>query len=125
MIDWRESFGSSKEIGDVYYDLGKIWHSLPINGKSVLNEMYEINYTENEAIINFYFKSNLLEFYKVFEKYCEGVTYDWSTICLVGILHYLNICTLYDNFQGGRYGEFLFLLGKLMLTKHLKGDEVI
>ena len=85
--------------------------------------MYEINYTENELIINFYFKSNLL-FYKVFEKYCEGVTYDWNTICLVGILH-CNICTLYDNFQGGRYGEFLFLLGKLMLTKHLKGDEVI
>ena len=125
LIDWRESFGDSKEIGDVYYDLGKIWHSLPINGKSVLNEMYEINYTEDEAKINFYFKSNLLEFYKVFEKYCEEVTYDWNTICLVGILHYLNICTLYDNFQGGRYGEFLFLLGKLMLTKHLKGDEVI
>lgn len=125
LIDWRESFGNSKEIGDVYYDLGKIWHSLPINGKSVLNEMYEINYTEDEAKINFYFKSNLLEFYKVFEKYCEEVTYDWNTICLVGILHYLNICTLYDNFQGGRYGEFLFLLGKLMLTKHLKGDEVI
>ena len=25
LIDWRESFGSSKEIGDVYYDLGKIY----------------------------------------------------------------------------------------------------
>jgi len=35
------------------------------------------------------------------------------------------IIFLNDNFQGGRYGEFLFLLGKLMLTKHLKGDEVI
>ena len=39
LIDWRQTFGNNKKVGDLYYDLGKIWHSLPINGKSVLNEM--------------------------------------------------------------------------------------
>ena len=124
LIDWRQTFGNSKKVGDLYYDLGKIWHSLPINGKSVLNEMYSVSYNENKANINFYFKNNLLEFYKSFEKFSKE-NYDWDIICLIGILHYLNICTLYDNFQNGKYGEFLFLLGKLMLTKFLKGEEVI
>ena len=86
--------------------------------------MYSVSYNKNKANINFYFKNNLLEFYKSFEKFSKE-NYDWDIICLIGILHYLNICTLYDNFQGGRYGEFLFLLGKLMLTKYLKGEEVI
>jgi hypothetical protein len=28
LIDWRESFGDSLEIGDLYYDLGKLYHAL-------------------------------------------------------------------------------------------------
>ena len=35
------------------------------------------------------------------------------------ILQYIGICSLYQNFHDGDYGEFLFLLGKLMLTEKL------
>ena len=44
----------------------------------------------------------------------------WENVELLGILHYLNICTLYDNFKGGKYGNFLFLYGKYLLTKYQK-----
>ncbi len=125
LIDWRQTFGKSKEVGDIYYDLGKIWHSLPINGKTILNEMYQVNYNETSAEVGYYFKSNLLKFYFKLKEFCDHNSYDWNVVTLVGILHYLNICTLYDDFQGGKYGEFLFLLGKLMLTKNLEGEEVI
>ena len=33
LIDWRESFGDDIDIGDFYYDLGKLYHGLLINGK--------------------------------------------------------------------------------------------
>jgi hypothetical protein len=32
---------------------------------------------------------------------------------------------LYDNFQNGEYGKFLFLYGKYLLTKHLNNAWLI
>ena len=31
LIDFRQNFGSMKDIGDIYYDIGKLWHSFYIN----------------------------------------------------------------------------------------------
>ena len=125
LIDWRESFGKSRQVGDIYYDLGKLWHSLPVNGRTILKNIYQVDYNDKVANVEYYFRSNLLEFYFVFKDFCEKNDYNWKIITLSGILHYLNICTLYGNFQGGKYGDFLFLLGKLMLTKNINGDEVL
>ena len=112
MIDWRQQFGDNLRVGDVYYDLAKLYHAILINGQTILKDMFDCKINGDIAEINFYFKSNLLEFYKYISKNFVKNDYKWfNTICLVGILHYLNICTLYDNFKGGRYGEFLFLYG--------------
>ena len=46
----------------------------------------------------------------VFEKFCKDYDYDWNTVELLGILQYFNICTLYDNFKDGRYGDFCFYM---------------
>ena len=81
--------------------------------------MYEYKIESDTASVNFYAKSNLIYFMGVFEKWCKDNDYNWECVELLGILHYLNICTLYDNFQNGDYGKFLFLYGKYLLTKHL------
>ena len=122
LIDWRETFGSSKEVGDVYYDLAKIYHALLINGNSILNGHYNYEVRIDKAYIDFYAKSNLIYFMNIFKQFCITKGYDWQSVELLGILQYLNICTLYNNFQEGKYGKFLFLYGKYLLTKHLKKD---
>jgi len=119
LIDWRDKFGTNVEVGDVYYDLSKLYHALLINGNSILKKMYDYNVSMDSASVSFYAKSNLVIFMNFFEKWCNENDYDWYTVKLLGILHYLNICTLYDNFQNGEYGRFLFLYGKYLLTKHL------
>ena len=119
LIDWREGFGNSKEVGDIYYDLSKLYHALLINGSSVLKGMYDYKTHSDSAQVHFYAKSNLVYFKTIFEDWCNENGYDWYNVELLGILHYLNICTLYDNFHNGKYGEFLFLYGKYLLTKHL------
>ena len=120
LIDWRDRFGSDVEVGDVYYDLSKLYHALLINGNSILKKMYDYQTHTNSASVSFYAKSNLVYFMNFFERWCDENEYDWYSVKLLGILHYLNICTLYDNFQNGKYGKFLFLYGKYLLTKHLK-----
>tara|TARA_Y100001963_G_scaffold83782_1_gene116104 strand:- start:241 stop:1914 length:1674 start_codon:yes stop_codon:yes gene_type:complete len=120
LIDWREGFGNNIEVGDVYYDLAKIYHALLINGSSILDGHYNYKVTGDEAYVDFYAKSNLIYFMNIFKQFCIDKGYDWKSVELLGILQYLNICTLYDNFQDGKYGKFLFLYGKYLLTKHLK-----
>ena len=71
----------------------------------------------------FYAKSNLVYFMDVFKKFCKDNDYDWNAVELLGILQYFNICTLYDNFKDGRYGNFLFLYGKYLLSKFLLRSE--
>ena len=123
LIDWRQSFGKSSEIGDVYYDLGKIYHAIMINGQSILKDMFSYERAGNSASVEFYAKSNLVYFVDIFKEFCDKHDYDWNNVELLGILQYFSICTLYDNFKDGRYGNFLFLYGKYLLAKFLSRSE--
>ena len=122
-IDWRESFGKSIEVGDAYYDLGKIYHALLINGSLIMKGCYSVQVSENEASIEYSIRSNLLRNIRELEKFCEENSLSWHQVKLMGILNYLNIACLYENFHNGEYGKFLFLLGKLLLAELLYEDK--
>ena len=64
--------------------------------------MYDYKVNGDSSEVNFYAKSNLIYFKTIFEDWCNKNGYDWYNVELLGILHYLNICTLYDNFQNGK-----------------------
>lgn len=123
LIDWRQSFGSSIEVGDVYYDLGKLYHAIMINGQSILKDMFNFKRSGYSVELNFYAKNNLVEFMKIFENFCNDYQYDWKRVQLLGILQYFSICTLYDNFKSGHYGNFLFLYGKYLLAKYQRNNN--
>ena len=119
LIDWRESFGNSLEIGDAYYDLSKLYHALLINGSDVNNKLYHIEINENKAFVFNHSRSNLLFLLDELKTFCEANNYSWENVKLLGILHYLSICSLYNDFHNGNYGKFLFLYGKYLLAKLL------
>ena len=123
LIDWRQNFGMNLEMGDVYYDVGKLYHAILINGQTILKDMFGFKRVGYSVDLNFYVKSNLVEFMNIFEKFCNDNDYDWSRVKLIGILHYFNICTLYDNFKQGQYGDFLFLYGKYLLAKYQRDNN--
>ena len=122
-IDWRESFGDSIKIGDVYYDLGKLFHALIISNSLIIKGGYDINIEEEEATFSYVIKNNLYNLLKMLKEFCVEKDYDYNHVQLTGILNYLNIASLYDKFDGGKYGSFLFLLGKYMLTKLLEKNN--
>ena len=59
----------------------------------------------------------------VFDLFFIREGYSWKKINLLGIIHYLNICVLYDSFREGMYGKFLFLYGKYLLSKFIKQEK--
>lgn len=117
LIDWRQQFGDSLKVGDVYYDLAKLYHAIMINGQTILQDMFDCKINGNEASVSFYAKSNLVFLNEIFREFCHKNDYKWINVELLGILQYFSICTLYDNFKDGKYGKFLFLYGKYQLTK--------
>jgi len=122
-IDWRESFGESLNKGDAYYDLGKLYHALEISNNLILNGNYEVDFSEDYAEIQYTLKNNLYEFSETLKDFCYTNKYDFGHVRLLGILNYLNIASLYDKFEDGKYGKFLFLLGKKLLTQHLEKNN--
>jgi len=123
LIDWRQRFGNSVEFGDVYYDLGKLYHAIMINGQTILKDMFSYNRVGGNVTLDFYAKSNLISFKDIFKDFCEDNEYSWSNVELLGIIQYFNICTLYDNFKEGKYGGFLFLYGKYLLAKFMRENN--
>ena len=129
LLDWRQRFGQSVEVGDVYYDLAKLYHALMINGQSILQDMFDYSvepfpdYSGDVASVKFYSKSNLVYFKDIFREFCKEYNYNWDNVELLGILQYFNICTLYGSFKDGKYGNFLFLYGKYLLSKFLSEER--
>ena len=117
LIDWRQQFGDSLKVGDLYYDLAKLYHAILINGQTILQDMFDCQITGFKADVSFYAKSNLVFLKEIFRDFCHRNDYKWFNVELLGILQYFSICTLYDDFKDGKYGKFLFLYGKYQLTK--------
>tara|TARA_R110002124_G_scaffold42874_1_gene131844 strand:- start:128 stop:715 length:588 start_codon:yes stop_codon:yes gene_type:complete len=127
LIDWRESFGDSITTGDIYYDLGKLYHGLVINGKLMLDSHYKMRYINKEAELSFLLKSNLVNLLFELKRFCCENNLCWKNVLLVGVLNYINIAPFYANDKNKNYSEFIFLLGKLLLSKHLfyGEDEIL
>ena len=113
LIDWRDTFGTSKKVGDIYYDLAKLDHALLVSGSIVRANLYNIQESEDEIILHFKQENNLVEFQNIFNKFISENNYDLFKVKLLNSLIYLNIASLYE----GKYSTFLYFLGQLKLNE--------
>lgn len=104
-IDWRDSFGSSVDSGDVYYDLAKMYGGLMIP-YDLMKDEDKINYKEGSYSINFSYpiSENLTKFKRVYEKWITQNGYDLNKVKLITGLIYLNMSPLHD----GKFGKMLW-----------------
>ena len=115
MIDWREDFGGSLDYGDIYYDLGKIYHSLIVTQKKIRDEKYFVSYEDDFAQYKFSKRRNLIKYLDQFEKFIENNNYNLYKVRIMSALIYLNIAPLHHH----PYSDLLFFHGKLTLSKLL------
>ena len=122
LIDWRESFNDDLKIGDLYYDLSKLYHGLIINGTIAKEKKFLVKIEKNKASISYVSKKNLIAFNKKLEQFCKKQKIDYEHIKLLGFLHYINIAEFYEKTEP-EYSKFIFLLGKLLMTEHLEKNS--
>ena len=121
LIDWREDFGGNLEYGDIYYDLGKIYHSLILTQKKIREEKYFVSYEDDFAQYKFSKRRNLINYLDYFKIFLKENNYDLHRVKLISALIYLNIAPLHHH----PYSDLLFFHGKLTLNNLLTEDNLI
>jgi NDP-sugar pyrophosphorylase family protein len=111
LIDWRHEFDTQLEYGDIYYDLAKLRHNIIFNHSNILNELFTIEYNNNEVIVDLKCNYFLINQLNDFEKFVNENNYDLKKIKLITSIIWLNMSPLYT----GKLSEFLFYFGKYNL----------
>jgi hypothetical protein len=118
-LDWRQDFGGSLTIGDVYYDLAKLLHGLIICHELIARDHFRVDWGEQEIRYDFHRKQALVECEHYFGHWLESAGYDIRKVRVLTALVYLNIAALHHY----PYGLLLFALGKSMLCREVGGDH--
>lgn len=117
MLDFRQNFGKTM-VGDVYYDIAKMWHSFIVNHEMVKKDLFMV---ENEDANHV-----KIDIHRTFvDTECERALVEWldksdvfnkDQADLMTAIIFLNIaaCHIYP------YSKFLFNLGKLMINNFYK-----
>lgn len=117
-LDWRQNFGGSLSIGDIYYDLAKLLHGLIMCHEIVAKDGYYIEWNENEIIYDFNRKKILVECENYYYKWLRNNGYDVKKVRMLTALIFLNIAALHHY----PYSLVLMALGKEMLQQCLEED---
>lgn len=111
-LDWRQNFGNSLSIGDIYYDFGKMLHGLIMCHELVAKEEYQIKWEGKEITYDFNRKQILIKCEDYYYKWLEKNGYDVNKVKLIAALIFLNIAALHHY----PYSLVLMALGKEMLS---------
>jgi hypothetical protein len=114
-LDWRQDFGGSLTVGDVYYDLAKLMHGIIVNHELIAKNHFQIDWTGDEIQFDFHRKHILVECERRFVEWLDTTCYDTRKVRTLTALIYLNIAPLHHH----PYGLFLYALGKYMLHSEL------
>jgi choline kinase len=116
-LDWRQDFGGSLAIGDIYYDFAKLLHGLIISHELIAQGRFTVEWRQREILYDFHRKQVLVECEQHFGQWLESEGYDRKKVYILTGLVYLNIATLHHY----PYSLLLFALGKSILFREMGG----
>ena len=115
LIDWRQDFGGSIDAGDMYYDLAKLNHNLILNHQVLVDNLYEIDYTDNIKC-DVYIKKSFLDCKTLFKKFCDDNGISYHSIEILSSIIWINMSHLHEH----PLDMFLYYFGKYNLFLNTK-----
>jgi len=113
LLDWRQDF-AGQVVGDVYYDLAKMYGGILMSYSS-MKDSNNFSCYVNKEIVTYNYKSNpkLDEFKLVYEQWIVDNGYDLEKIKTITSLIFLNMSPLHER----ELGDLLFFKSHQMLQK--------
>ena len=115
LIDWRQDFGKSLMVGDLYYDLAKIYGGMLIN----YSEIKKNNFYFYESKSDVFFRApkikNINKFKKIFFDMIISKGMEVKKVKILTGLIYLNMAPLHQH----PFDKLLFNYSKIILNEEL------
>ena len=120
LLDWRQDFAGLTEVGDLYYDLAKLYGGMIMSYPLIKDGMFSCDVSGKEAYYHFFVKSDLAEAREYYEQFLLEQGFDLEKIKIITSLIFINMAPLHH----APFDILLHSLGRSMLQKTLaKGDK--
>jgi choline kinase len=113
LIDCRQDFGGETRVGDMYYDLAKLNHSLYINNEVVLSNNFFSKPQGTGSKCGILRRDDFVAMEKVLEVFIADSGFDLKKVKLLMALIWLNMSPLHVH----PFDQFLFDYGRFSLWK--------
>jgi len=115
LLDWRHDFGGLVDVGDLYYDLAKLYGGMTISYPLVKEGMFSFNIDGKEARYHYHIKNDLLEARELYEDFLKKHNFDLRKVKILTSLIFLNMAPLHHE----PFDHMLYHMGRKMLYKSL------
>lgn len=116
LIDFRQNFGQMGEIGDLYYDIGKLWHSFYINDHMIKDGHFSIECVgENEYELDVHRSLVYTEYENILLHILREESVNIKLAELIMCVVILSFAALHTS----PYSRFAFYTGKYLLNRWL------
>lgn len=119
LLDWRQDFEGRTDVGDVYYDLSKLYGGTILSYQLIKDGMFHFDMSGSNVYYDFYLKNNLQEAKEELESFIVNNGYDLSKVRTITSLIFLNMSPLHTD----PFDLMLYHLGKTILNKTLQSNK--
>lgn len=116
LLDWRQDFGGLTDVGDLYYDLGKMLHGLIICHELIAKNDFNATLDGNKLDFEIMRKQSLVDCERAYLKWLDVNDYDVKKVKCMTALILLNIACLHTPKE---FAYILYGLGKKMLYENM------
>ena len=116
LLDWRQDFGGFVEVGDLYYDLAKLYGGIVLNYDYIKLNLF--TYNEKDGEIEFDFAQRFMTnvYLEILVNFINSKGLKLEKVKLLVALIYLNMSPLHHY----PFDKMLYSLGRLRLFQELE-----
>lgn len=119
LLDWRENFGGLVHVGDLYYDLAKLYGGMIISYQLIKEGKLSFDMSGSSVYYKYLIKNDLMECKEEYELFLKKNKFDLQKIKVLTSLIFLNMSPLHND----PFDLMLYFMGKSLLYKTLKELE--
>ena len=97
LIDWRQDFAGNIEVGDLYYDLAKLYGGIIMNYDYIMKDLYNFHHNGNKVRVSLTKWKNDDNYQKILDDYIRQKNLDFKKIHLLVGLIYINMAALHHS----------------------------
>lgn len=115
LLDWRQDFGGSIEVGDLYYDIAKLNHSFIFSHKIINHKNYHLDISD-KIKLDIHLSNNLMMCKDKLSDFIKLKNMSQNKVDILTSIIWLNMAALHPY----PLNYFLFYFGKLNLYRYLE-----